>query len=182
MSNIIYIATSLDGYIADRDNVLDWLFEIPNPDDKDFGFDEFMNRIDALVMGRNTFEAVCDLDCDWPYTKPVFVLSNSLDSIPEEYRDKAQLLGYSKVKDAMSHVVSGLNTHGFENLYIDGGITIQGFLQEDLIDEMVITRVPVLLGGGSPLFSDLDMSQTFEHIETEVLLDAMVKSRYVRKR
>ncbi|GAA3915784.1 dihydrofolate reductase family protein [Litoribacillus peritrichatus] len=182
MSNIIYIATSLDGYITDKNGSLDWLFATPNPDNDDFGFNDFMNRIDALVMGKNTFETVCAMDCEWPYSKPVFVLSNSLDEIPEEYKDKAQLMGYSPLKGAMSHVVSGLNKHGFENLYIDGGLTIQGFLKEDLIDEMILTRVPVILGGGTPLFSKLNEAQAFEHLETKVLLNALVKSRYVRKR
>lgn len=69
MKNIVYIATSLDGYIADRDGGLDWLHSIPNPDHSDFGWAEFMAGVDALVMGRTTFETVCGFDCDWPYNK-----------------------------------------------------------------------------------------------------------------
>ena len=84
MTNIVYIATSLDGYIADKEGGLDWLNCVPNPHQDDMGFVDFMNSIDALVMGRNTFETVCGFDMPWPYNKPVFVLSNTLKSIPEK--------------------------------------------------------------------------------------------------
>jgi dihydrofolate reductase len=76
MSNIVFIATSIDGYIADKDGGLDWLHATPNPDNHDLGYADLMSRIDALVMGRKTFDTVCGFDCDWPYSKPVFVLSN----------------------------------------------------------------------------------------------------------
>ena len=85
MSNLVYSATSLDGYISDKDDGLDWLQSIPNPNNLDFGWADFIDRIDAIIMGRKTFEKVCGFDCDWPYSKPVFVLSNSLSSLPHEY-------------------------------------------------------------------------------------------------
>ncbi|WP_257283784.1 dihydrofolate reductase family protein [Endozoicomonas sp. SESOKO1] len=81
MTNIVYIATSLDGYIADKQGGLDWLHSIPNPEQDDFGFASFMNRVDTVVMGRITFEVVCGFDCPWPYSKPVFVLSHFLFNI-----------------------------------------------------------------------------------------------------
>ena len=92
MSNIVYIATSLDRYISDKNDGLEWLEIIPNPNKLDFGWDDFMNRIDAMVMGRKTFEKVCSFDCDWSYTKPVFVLSSSLKSLSEEYKGKAEII------------------------------------------------------------------------------------------
>ena len=92
MSNIVFIATSLDGYIADKDGEVDWLHFIPNPENLDMGYVDLIDRIDALVMGRKTFEKVCSFDCDWPYSKPVFVLSNSMKSIPEGYEGKAELI------------------------------------------------------------------------------------------
>ena len=90
MSNIVFIATSLDGYIADKDGGLDWLQSIPNPENLDMGWGDLIDRIDALVMGRKTFEKVCSFDCDWPYSKPVFVLSNSMKSKPDGYEGKAE--------------------------------------------------------------------------------------------
>ncbi|MCP4116784.1 MAG: dihydrofolate reductase [Desulfobacteraceae bacterium] len=177
MSNIVYIATSLDGYISDKDGGLDWLQMVPNPDNLDFGWANFMNRIDAVVMGRKTFETVCSFDCDWPYTKPVFVLSSSLKSFPEEYEGKAEAIG-----GPVSEVLKTIKNKGYEHLYIDGGVTVQNFLKEDLIDEMIITVIPVLLGGGTPLFSELPKQMEFECVKSEVILDAMVKNHYRRKK
>jgi len=177
MSNSVFIATSLDGYIADRNDGLDWLQSIPNPDNLDFGWSDFMDRIDALVMGRKTFEKVCSFDCDWPYTKPVFVLSNSLTSLPEEYEGKVELINGS-----LSGVLEAIHQKGYTRLYIDGGVTVQNFLKEDLIDEMIITLIPILLGGGAPLFGELPEHMEFEHVNTEVMLDAMVQSHYRRER
>lgn len=177
MPNIVYIATSLDGYIADKDGGLDWLYSIPNPDNLDFGWAEFLARIDALVMGRNTFDTVCGFGGQWPYPKPVFVLSNTLTSIPAAFSDKAEL-----VSGPLDLLVGSLHQRGFNNLYIDGGKTVQSFLRADLIDELIITQLPILLGGGVPLFGALSEPLTFEHVGTEVLLDALVKNHYRRRR
>jgi dihydrofolate reductase len=176
MTNIVYIATSLDGYIADKNGSLDWLQSIPNPDNLDFGWGEFMGQVDALIMGRNTFATVCGFDGEWPYPVPVFVLSNSMTSIADKYKDKAEI-----VSGPLAKIVESLNDRGLSNLYIDGGKTIQSFLQADLIDELTITHIPILLGGGTPLFGSLVKSLAFEHINTQVHLNAMVQSTYRRK-
>lgn len=176
MTNIVYIATSLDGYISDKNGGLEWLDSIPNPDNNDMGYGDLMNRIDALVMGRKTFEVVCGFDVPWPYTKPVFVLSNSLSSLPDGYEDKAELISGS-----LAEVLATIHEKGHQDLYIDGGTTIQSFLKVDLIDEMIITVVPILLGGGSRLFGDLAQPMSLEHVRTEVMLNAMVQSHYRRR-
>jgi dihydrofolate reductase len=174
MTNSIYIATSLDGFIATQTGGLDWLMDVPNPEKSDFGFAEFMDTIDALVMGRNTFEKVLAFG-EWPYTKPVFVLSTRMENVPEYLSDKAEL-----IKGAPKEVVAQLAERGYKNLYIDGGKVIQSFLNEDLIDEMIITRVPILLGQGIPLFSEHEQSLKFKHVKTEVLNNYLVKSTYQR--
>ena len=176
MANYVYIATSLDGFIATSDGGLDWLMEIPNPDKSDYGFVDFIKGIDALVMGRNTFEKVLSFD-EWPYNKPVFVLSNSLMEMPKHVVGKAEI-----VKGDIKNVINHLNKRGYKNLYIDGGKVIQSFLKEDLIDEMIITKVPVLLGKGIPLFGEIDHSLKFRHTRTEVFNKTLVKSYYVRDR
>jgi dihydrofolate reductase len=176
MANYIYIATSLDGFIARKNGSFDWLLELPNPDGSDFGFADFMENIDAVVMGKNTFEIVLKFD-EWFYNKPVFVLSSSLKSIPDKFSDKAELLN-TKPDD----VIKQLNSRGFNNLYIDGGKTIQDFLRMELIDEMIVTRIPILIGEGIPLFGSLPRDQKFEHIKTEILLQQSVKSYYKKIR
>ncbi|USD43545.1 dihydrofolate reductase [Vibrio sp. SCSIO 43135] len=177
MANIVYIATSLDGYIADKNNQVDWLHEVPNPEGSDFGFADFMERVDALVMGRNTFDMVASFGGDWPYSKPVFVLSNTMTSVPEQYQDKVFL-----VKGELKEVVARLNEQGYQDLYIDGGVTIQNFLAQDLIDEMIITTIPTLLGGGIPLFGELQSPLKFKHLESELCAGILVKNRFVRTR
>lgn len=175
MSNIVYIATSLDGFIADKNGSLDWLHAIPNPNKSDFGWADFLSSIDAIVMGRNTFESVCGFDCDWPYPKPVFVVSNTLEQLTK-HQDKAGL-----ISGAPPAITNALHAQGFKRLYIDGGKTIQGFLQHNLIDEMIITTVPILLGGGTRLFDALPNPISFELAKSEVILDSLVKNHYVRK-
>ena len=177
MSNIVYIATSLDGYIADKNGELDWLHSIQNPEKHDLGWSDFIGKIDALIMGRNTFEKVCGFDVEWPYLMPVFVLSNSLTSISDAYSDKGVI-----VSGPLSQLVKTLNTRSLTNLYIDGGKTIQSFIQADLIDELIITKIPILLGGGTPLFGTHPNPLSFEHIRTKVYLDAVVQTHYRRKR
>ena len=174
--NQVFIAASLDGYIADKIGGIDWLHSIPNPNNIDMGYGEFISKIDALVMGRKTFETVCGFDMDWPYQVPVFVLSNTLKEIPEKLKDKAQLL-----KGTLNEILEQIHENGFYNLYIDGGLTIQGFLKEDLIDEMTITIIPTLLGGGIPLFSELPSRLNFECVESKIYLNKVVQNKFIRK-
>lgn len=177
MPNIVYIAASLDGFIADRDGGLDWLHRIPNPDNDDYGWSGFLESIHAIVMGRNTFDVVRGFGGAWPYPCPVYVWSSSLQSLPEEYDGKATLVGGS-----VADVLTRVHADGHSTLYIDGGLTVQSFLREDAIDKLIVTRIPVLLGGGAPLFGDLRKEQWFEHIETKVFGDALVQSHYRRVR
>jgi len=175
--NYVFIANSLDGYIADKDGGIDWLNTVPNPDHDDAGYNNFMKKIDAIVMGRSTFEIVLSFGIDWPYQVPVFILSNSLQEVPKDYIGKVEI-----VSGTLTDIVESLNAKGYHHLYIDGGKTVQSFLQEDLIDEMIITTIPILLGGGIPLFSELPNEMRFEHTHTEIYLKEMVQSHYIRKR
>ena len=174
MAVYVYVATSLDGFIAASDGGLDWLMETPNPEQSDYGFAEFMSGIDAIVMGRNTFETVLTFG-DWPYSKPVFVLSRTLDEVPEGLRDRVEV-----VSDDPVTLVSQLGERGFSNPYVDGGRVIQSFLEEDLVDELIITRIPILLGDGIPLFGKLSKRQMYAHRNTEALNDQLSKSYYSR--
>ena len=177
MANYVYIATSLDGFIATADGGVDWLDEIPNPDQSDFGYSEFIRHIDAIVMGRNSFKKVLTFG-DWPYNKPVFVLSNTLKAVPENLVDTVEIVSGTDIK----LLVHQLNKRGYQNLYIDGGRTIQSFLAEDMIDELIITRVPILLGQGIPLFGTLSNPLLFHHEKTELFHNLLVKSTYRRRR
>ena len=176
MANYVYIARSLDGYIATSDGGVEWLDDIPNPQQSDYGFSKFISGIDALVMGRKTFEKVLSFG-SWLYKKPVFVLSNSLKNVPAAVTGKAEI-----VNGDLHELINSLNKRGFHHLYIDGGLAIQSFLKEDLIDEMIITQIPILLGDGIPLFGKLSSSLKFKHTRTDIHNRSLVMSRYTRER
>jgi dihydrofolate reductase len=176
MTNFAYIATSLDGYIAGKDGDMDWLMSIPNPDNSDYGFSNFIEKIDAIVMGRKTFEMVHSFG-EWPYTKPVFILSNTLKRLPRGYEKRAKLM-----KGDIKTILGNLGEFGFHDLYIDGGQVIQDFLREDLIDELFIATVSILLGRGIRLFGEMDHRLKFIHLETIVHGDHLTMTHYIRDR
>lgn len=173
--NSVYIGVSLDGYIADSEGGIGYLDTFPLPENEDMGYYAFMDSVDALVMGRITFETVLGFNVPWPYQKPVYVLSNNLKEIPEGYEGKVFL-----VNGTLTDVLKQIHANGHHRLYIDGGSTIQGFLKEDLIDEMIITTIPVLIGGGHPLFGELSETLKFECASTRLYAEKIVQSRFVR--
>lgn len=174
-SNKVFIATSIDGFIADKKGNIDWLHEIPNPDNIDMGYHEFTSTVDAIVMGRTTYETVLGFGIDWPYQKPVFVLSNTLSDVPENLKEKVFL-----VKGTLKEILEQIHKKGCYALYIDGGKVIQSFLKEDLIDEMIITKIPVLLGEGISLFSSLPNRLHFECVKTTIYLNKVVQNHFKR--
>jgi len=175
--NIVFIGKSLDGFIADKNGSLEWLNTIPNPDNHQMGYGELMEEIDAVVMGRTTFETVCGFDGEWPYQKHVFVLSNSIKEIDLDLANKVTL-----ISGTPNAIISEIHKQGYFKLYIDGGRTVQNFLKADLVDVLIITTIPILLGGGFPLFDLLPQQLNFSHRKTEVFLDQIVQSNYHRIR
>ncbi len=170
MKASVFIGTSLDGFIARADGGLDWL---PDGGGEEHGYETFMATVDALVIGRKTYETVLAFDA-WPYgEKPVYVLSRgSLDPPPTGARME-QLSG------APQDIVRQLKQRGVGHIYVDGGITIQGFLRAGLIQRLIITRVPVLLGEGIPLFGPLPHDVRLEHLATRQYRTGLVQSEYL---
>ena len=175
--NIVFIARSLDGYIAGKAGELDWLELVPNPTGDDLGYAALMAEVDAIVMGRHTFETVWGFGGEWPYTKPVFVLSLSLQSLPPDVAEKVQLVGGTPAAG-----LARVHGQAYHRLYSGGGRTIQAFLREDLIDELRITTIPILLGGGFPLFGDLPQALVWEHLHSTSYLGQLVQNHYRRRR
>lgn len=176
MSKIVYIATSVDGFIARENGDINWLSEYENPDNNDFGYSNFMDRIDYIFMGRNTYEKVLTFG-DWAYSKPVIVFTNTLKDVPENLVGKVT---FSKKNP--EELLSELDPENEKNFYIDGGLLIQNFLNKDLIDELIITRIPILLGKGIPLFSNINQELKLKHINTSIYNNTFVKSHYIRIR
>jgi len=170
----VFIATSLDGYIARKDGSLDWLDAASATVTKgeDCGYDNFINSVDALVMGRHSFEKVLSFG-DWQYDKKVFVLSSVIKDVPNELTDKVEIKSGSPTE-----IVASIRARGYKNLYIDGGITIQRFLEEGLITNMTITVIPIILGGGIPLFGQRNRDIVLEHIASKSYDFGFVQSTY----
>jgi dihydrofolate reductase len=146
----VFIATSLDGFIARANGDLDWLTgDQSASNEQDYGYQEFMDTVDTIVLGRNTFELVLTFDA-WPYSgKKVVVLSSRPNAIPPHLADD-----------------------------VDGGKTIQGFLDAGLIEELTITRVPILIGTGVPLFGPPNHDVRLTHIATRQFENGFVQSKY----
>jgi dihydrofolate reductase len=175
MQAFVYVGTSLDGFIARKDGDIGWLVKFENWEVND-SYREFISTIDAIVIGRGTFEKVLTFP-SWPYDTKVFVLSASLKQVPDVLSGKVIVLSM-KPRELLTY----LSSKGYGRIYVDGGRVIQGFLREDCIDEIIITRVPVLIGSGIPLFGSLDNDLQFKHLRTNEYSNGLVKSHYERKR
>jgi dihydrofolate reductase len=166
----VFVGTSLDGFIARANGDLDFL---PPGGGEPHGYDEFMATIDALVIGRKTFETVLTFAA-WPYgQKPVVVLS----SRPLAPTPPGAVV--ERMSGAPADIASQLAARGIEHIYVDGGITIQRFLQAGLIHRLIITRVPVLIGAGIPLFGILERDIALRHVATRQYATGLVQSEYV---
>jgi dihydrofolate reductase len=170
MTISVFVGASVDGFIARVNGALDFL---PPDGGEPHGYAEFIATVDALVIGRNTFEVVLGFD-PWPYgRKRVVVLSSG-------QIDLSAVVGgvVEQMNAPPAQIVAKLAASGAHNLYVDGGITIQRFLRAGLIDRMVVTRVPVLIGQGIPLFGALPGDIRLRHLATQHYASGLVKSEY----
>jgi len=171
----VFIGLSLDGFIARPNGDLDWLMGEGGGDSAEYGYNEFIAGIDAIVMGRKTFEKVLTFD-KWYYgNKRVIVLSSqSLDlSVAQARGGVVELMA-----GPPAEIVSKLAGSGAKRLYVDGGNTIQQFLRSRLIHRLIISRLPVLIGEGIPLFGSLPCDIRLRHIATRTYPGGMVQSEY----
>jgi len=166
----VFIGTSLDGFIARTDGALDFL---PPGGGEPHGYEEFMTSVDALVIGRHTYETVLAFET-WPYgEKPIFVLS----SRPLAPAPAGAIMEH--LAGAPSEILAQLGARGLRHVYVDGGITIQQFLRAGLIQRLIITRVPVLIGEGIPLFGPLAHDIQLQPVATRQYASGLVQSEYV---
>lgn len=169
MKASVFVGISLDGFIARLNGALDFL---PKDGGEPHGYDEFIASVDALVIGRHTFETVLSFG-GWAYgEKPVFVLSSQpLPPVPAG-------AVVEHMAGEPNAIVRALEARGIRHAYIDGGITIQRFLQAGLIQRLIVTRVPVLIGSGIPLFGPLSHDIPLRHIATRHYQSGLVQSEY----
>lgn len=164
---VVYIATSIDGYIARKNGDLKWLDCVNGPPE-DYGFHPFMASLDAIVLGRNTYETCSAFD-EWPYKKRTIVLSNTLQTV----RREAELF-----QGELPDLCAKLHADGVKKVWVDGGITISKFLEERLVDEITLSIIPVLLGTGIPLFSPVLNEHTCKLISSQSYPSGLTQLRY----
>ena len=165
----VFVGTSVDGFIARPDGTLDFL---PAGGGEPHGYPEFIATVDAIVIGRKTFETVLPMK-EWPYGKKRVVVLSSRPVDVSKAKGAVELMG-----GAPAEIVSKLAASGAHHLYVDGGITLQGFLRAGLVQRIVITRVPVLIGEGIPLFGSLPRDVRLRHIATRQYPSGLVQSEY----
>jgi dihydrofolate reductase len=174
MKITVFIATSLDGFIARENGEVDWLSG-PEIDDigDDYGFQQFMESIDTIVMGRNTFDFIA-ASGQWFYGDKTFIILTSREiQIPANFPQTIETFNGSP-----SELIDLLNKKGAKHIYLDGGKTIQDFLNAGLVQQIIITRIPILLGKGIPLFGTVPNDIKLKHIETKSYVNGIVQSRY----
>ena len=169
MKASVFVGTSVDGFIARRSGDFDFL---PEGGGEPHGYDEFMASVDVLVIGRNTYEKVLSFE-QWPYAdKRVVVLTSR--AIPPNIRGAV----IEQMSGSPAEITQRLAASGAAHAYIDGGITVQRFIRARLVQRLVITRVPVLIGEGIPLFGALPHDVRLRHIQTKTYQSGLVKSEY----
>lgn len=167
-SGFVFLGLSVDGFIARPDGDLSWLTS-RGAAAGDAGFTPFMESVDALVMGRGTYDVIAGVE-DWPYLgRPIHVLSTTLPADVDER---------ITVHRGFDEAVAALQAAGYGRVYVDGGRTVRSFLAAGLIDELTLSRVPVLIGEGPSLFGALSDDIDLEHVRTEVLGGGMVQTTY----
>jgi dihydrofolate reductase len=166
----VFIATSLDGFIARENGALDWL---PSDTSEDHGYNAFFSSIDTMLMGRKTYETILGFS-PYPYEgKRVIVCSRSLTEVPDHFIGKLEFRA-----EPLPDLVRILKAEGTKHIYADGGQIITALLEVGLVNRLVLTRVPVLLGSGIPLFGALSADVTLQHIETKAFSSGLVQSVY----
>jgi dihydrofolate reductase len=168
----VFVGTSVDGFIARPDGGLDFL---PPGGGEPHGYDEFIASVDTIVIGRKTFETVLGFE-EWPYGgKRVVVLSSRPLDLSGVGGGRVEQMGGEPAE-----IAARLAAGGARHLYVDGGVTIQRFLRAGLVDRLVITRVPVLIGAGIPLFGSLPGDLRLRHVATRSYASGLVQSEYHR--
>jgi dihydrofolate reductase len=167
----VFIATSLDGFIAGENGELDWLDSMTIAGE-DYGYAQFIANIEVLVMGRNTYEKVLGFG-DWPYAGlRVIVLSNSLTQV---------INGAELFADSPEQLMAKLRTENINHVYLDGGNTISQFVNANMVDEMIISLIPIILGSGKRLFNNIEQRHQLHLLKQQTFPSGLVQLHYSYK-
>lgn len=172
MTTSVFVGVSVDGFIARLNGELDFL---DAGGDEPHGYEEFIATVDTIVMGRKTFEVVLGFGA-WPYgALPVVVLGGEGLDLSAALSRGGRV---ERMSGAPADILAALSARGARHVYLDGGATIQGFLRAGLVGRLIITRVPVLIGGGIPLFGALTKDVPLRHVSTKTYPSGLVQTEY----
>lgn len=178
----VFIATSLDGYIATEEGSVNWLQEVGNQqadmsENPDMGFSNFIASIDCMIIGRKCMETISQFNLspeEWPYgERKIYVLSKTLTEPPENLSDKVEMFSGD-----IQSLVSLLENSGYQHAYVDGGLTITSFINQCLIDEIIMTQAPVILGRGTPLFGQIDRNIKLANAKVTAFANDFIQTKY----
>jgi dihydrofolate reductase len=164
----VFIAMSLDGFIARLDGGLDWLSPFEQSGE-DHGYKAFFDSVDVIVVGRKTYDVVLGFP-EWPYAGKRCIV---LTSKPSAARHGAEFF-----QGESAQLVDRLSAEGVKRTYVDGGVVIQQFLAAGLISDMTVTVIPVLLGEGVPLFGKTGRDVRLELVGSRAFKSGMVQLQY----
>ena len=182
MNYSVFIATSTDGYIATEDGGIEWLEaagkkDVDMGDNQDMGFNTFIESVDCMIMGRKCMDKISSFNIPlehWPYASArVIALSNTVKKAPENLHGKVEM--YS---GDLLELTNRLESEGFKHAYIDGGSTITSFIKLKLITHLHLTRAPVLIGGGIPLFGKFETHVVLENAEVVAYPNDFITTKY----
>ncbi|SKC30938.1 hypothetical protein CZ809_00415 [Photobacterium piscicola] len=178
----VFIATSVDGFIARKNGSVNWLQTAGNKnadmsDQADMGFNQYLASVDCIIMGRKCMETISSMDLppeQWPYGNiRIIVLSTTITQAPDNLRDKVEMYaGNIKI------LITKLSTEGYQHAYVDGGMTIQAFINQQLINHITITRAPILLGSGISLFGETHKDIELEQTQAIVFPNNFIQVKY----
>lgn len=163
----VYIAMSIDGYIARKDHSLDWMDRVGGFDE-DYGFQQHLSSIDALIIGRKTYEVATTVTDPYP-GKRVVVLSKSLQTVRE---------GMELYSGDLAELVARMHSEGVKHIWVDGGVTITQFLSLGMVDTLTLSIIPIVLGSGLPLFHLIDKEISCRLLSSQGYASGLVQVKY----
>ncbi|MBL7473219.1 dihydrofolate reductase family protein [Robertkochia sediminum] len=171
---VLYIAASIDGYIATKDHSVGWLEQLENPEGSDYGYQDFVNGVDTLLMGRKTYDIIRGFDIPWPYEGQKTYVITRQEHLRTDTPNTEVLSG------SLATVLPALKaSSGEKNIWlVGGGATMVSLLRHQAIDEIMLFTAPVLLGSGIPLFPESDLQYKLTLEEHKTYASGMCYTRY----
>ncbi len=165
---IVYISMTLDGYITDKDESIGYLSEYNS---EDYDYDSFLNTIDTVIVGKNTYNKVIEMGFEYPHkNKDVYIISESIIN---------NIGNFKLYSGSLKKLVVKLKKSSLKNIYCDGGShIISQLLSDNLVDEIIVTIIPVLLNGGLKLFTGSYNAAKLKHLKTRTFLNGLVQNHY----